>query len=235
MYKIAAIIGGVLLMAGVALAGTVSSLGSTGSPSISQTIPTASRRRCARKTAQSSGAAARPRPEGGRTRPGEDVRERTSAWRPSRPTIAAAAMARDSHGRNAAATTAARRPRPQAATTDSPREDETARGPSPGPSLRRHNPEMSRPKRTHGPARRGRGPRSPSRSRRRSSREGYATRVAGDARRGARARGRAAARPRAARRDAPGRLGLRRLPRAAPAARACRSSCSRPAARRPTA
>jgi hypothetical protein len=34
MYKLAAIIGGVLLMAGVALAGAVTSLGSTNSPSI---------------------------------------------------------------------------------------------------------------------------------------------------------------------------------------------------------
>jgi hypothetical protein len=42
MYKIAAIIGGVLLMAGVAFAGTVSSLGSPSSPTIGQTIPTAS-------------------------------------------------------------------------------------------------------------------------------------------------------------------------------------------------
>src|SRR3954452_10957277 len=42
MYKIAAIIGGVVLMAGVALAGTVTSLGSAASPSIAQTIPTAS-------------------------------------------------------------------------------------------------------------------------------------------------------------------------------------------------
>jgi hypothetical protein len=42
MYKIAAIIGGVLLLAGVALAGTVSSLGAASTPSISQTIPTAS-------------------------------------------------------------------------------------------------------------------------------------------------------------------------------------------------
>jgi hypothetical protein len=41
MYKLAAIVAGVLLMAGVALAGTVSSLGSTGSPTIGQTIPTA--------------------------------------------------------------------------------------------------------------------------------------------------------------------------------------------------
>jgi hypothetical protein len=42
MYKIAAIIGGLLLMAGVALAGTVSSLGAANTPSIGQTIPTAS-------------------------------------------------------------------------------------------------------------------------------------------------------------------------------------------------
>ena len=41
MYKIAAIIGGVLLMAGVALAGTVPSLGSPSSPTIGQTIPSA--------------------------------------------------------------------------------------------------------------------------------------------------------------------------------------------------
>ena len=36
MYKIAAIIGGVLLMAGVALGGTVTSLGSTDSPTLSK-------------------------------------------------------------------------------------------------------------------------------------------------------------------------------------------------------
>jgi hypothetical protein len=42
MYKLAAIIGGVLLMAGVAVAGTVSSLGSPSSPTIGQTIPAAS-------------------------------------------------------------------------------------------------------------------------------------------------------------------------------------------------
>jgi hypothetical protein len=41
MYKIAAIIGGVLLMAGVAVAGTVSSLGSPSSATIGQTIPIA--------------------------------------------------------------------------------------------------------------------------------------------------------------------------------------------------
>jgi hypothetical protein len=41
MTKIAAIIGGFLLMAGVALAGTVSSLGSAGNPAIGSTLPTA--------------------------------------------------------------------------------------------------------------------------------------------------------------------------------------------------
>jgi hypothetical protein len=41
MYKVAAIIGGVLLMAGVALAGTVSSLGAANGPTIGQTIPVA--------------------------------------------------------------------------------------------------------------------------------------------------------------------------------------------------
>ena len=43
MTKIAAIIGGFLLMAGVALAGTVSGLGagSTGNPTIGSTLPTA--------------------------------------------------------------------------------------------------------------------------------------------------------------------------------------------------
>jgi hypothetical protein len=41
MAKIAALIGGLLLMAGVALAGTVSSLGATGNPTIGSTLPTA--------------------------------------------------------------------------------------------------------------------------------------------------------------------------------------------------
>jgi hypothetical protein len=41
MTKIAAIIGGVLLMAGVALAGTVSSLGATDNPTIGSTLPIA--------------------------------------------------------------------------------------------------------------------------------------------------------------------------------------------------
>jgi len=42
MYKLAAIIGGVLLMAGVALAGTVTSLGSSSSPSIGIAQPVGS-------------------------------------------------------------------------------------------------------------------------------------------------------------------------------------------------
>ena len=42
MTKIAAIIGGALLMTGVALAGTVSSLGSGGDQAIGSTLPTAS-------------------------------------------------------------------------------------------------------------------------------------------------------------------------------------------------
>jgi hypothetical protein len=42
MTKIVAIIGGVLLMAGVAMAGTVSSLGSSGDQTIGSTLPTAS-------------------------------------------------------------------------------------------------------------------------------------------------------------------------------------------------
>jgi hypothetical protein len=39
MYKLAAIIGGFLLMAGVALAGTMTSLDSTNSPTIGTTVP----------------------------------------------------------------------------------------------------------------------------------------------------------------------------------------------------
>jgi len=42
MTKIAALIAGVMLMAGVALAGTVSSLGATDNPTIGSTLPTAS-------------------------------------------------------------------------------------------------------------------------------------------------------------------------------------------------
>jgi len=41
VFKLAAIIGGVLLMAGVALAGTLTSLGSTNSPTVATTPPPA--------------------------------------------------------------------------------------------------------------------------------------------------------------------------------------------------
>jgi hypothetical protein len=65
MYKIAAIIGGVLLMAGVALAGTVSSLGSPSSPTIDQTIPAA--------TTTTTPATARQEDRGIEQEPGEDL------------------------------------------------------------------------------------------------------------------------------------------------------------------
>jgi hypothetical protein len=42
MFKIAAIIGGVLLLAGVALAGTVSGLGAADNPTLSSSLPAAS-------------------------------------------------------------------------------------------------------------------------------------------------------------------------------------------------
>jgi hypothetical protein len=74
MYKIAAIIGGVVLMAGVALAGTVTSLGSAASPSISQTIPTAS------VTVRHTDRAAERR--GRANEPGEDVRRADRAAEP---------------------------------------------------------------------------------------------------------------------------------------------------------
>ena len=73
MYKIAAIIGGVLLMAGVALAGTVSSLGSPTSPTISTC-----QQRC--QTAGSDGAqgrktaAAKREARGRANEAGEDLR-----------------------------------------------------------------------------------------------------------------------------------------------------------------
>lgn len=73
MYKIAAIIGGVLLMAGVALGGTVTSLGSTDSPTLSR-LPLA-----ASTTATTTGRDDRGREAEQRGRanePGEDVRGR---------------------------------------------------------------------------------------------------------------------------------------------------------------
>ena len=71
MYKIAAIIGGVLLMAGVAVAGTVSSLGSTSSPSIGQTIPSAA---STTTTLQEDRRGREDEARGRVNEPGEDVR-----------------------------------------------------------------------------------------------------------------------------------------------------------------
>src|SRR5436305_2972071 len=77
MYKIAAIIGGAVLMAGVALAGTVTSLGSAATPSIGQTIPTAS------VTVRHADRAAERR--GRVNEPGEDVRRADRAAEPGEP------------------------------------------------------------------------------------------------------------------------------------------------------
>jgi len=65
MTKIVAIIGGVLLMAGVAMAGTVSSLGSSGEQTIGSTLPAASATLTVRHEAEPRGRAAEA---------GEDVR-----------------------------------------------------------------------------------------------------------------------------------------------------------------
>ena len=74
MYKIAAIIGGVVLMAGVALAGTLTSLGSAATPSIGQTLPAAS------VTVRHADRAAERR--GRVNEPGEDVRRADRAAEP---------------------------------------------------------------------------------------------------------------------------------------------------------
>jgi hypothetical protein len=84
MYKIAAIIGGVLLMAGVALAGTVSGVGSSTSPTIGQTIPITV------TTVRQEDGAAEPERRHGReaeargraNEPGEDVRHEDRATEP---------------------------------------------------------------------------------------------------------------------------------------------------------
>ena len=75
MYKIAAIIGGVLLMAGVALAGTVSSLGSTNGPTIGQAISVASTTTTAR-TRQDDRRGREAEARGRANEAGEDVRHR---------------------------------------------------------------------------------------------------------------------------------------------------------------
>jgi hypothetical protein len=92
MYKIAAIIGGVLLMAGVALAGTVSSLGSTGSPTIGQTIPTAA------VTVRHDDRAAEAR--GRANEPGEDVRREDRAVETEPAGDRGRNRGDDSHGRH---------------------------------------------------------------------------------------------------------------------------------------
>ena len=70
MTKIAAIIGGVLLMAGVAMAGTVSSLGSSNDRTIGSTLPVASATTTVRQDDRGREAELR----GRANEPGEDVR-----------------------------------------------------------------------------------------------------------------------------------------------------------------
>jgi hypothetical protein len=85
MYKIAAIIGGVLLMAGVALGGTVTSLGSTDSPTLSKlplaasataTTATTTGRDDRGREAEQRGRANEPREDvrGRENEPNEDLR-----------------------------------------------------------------------------------------------------------------------------------------------------------------
>ncbi len=79
MFKIAAIIGGVLLLAGVALAGTVTSLGSTDTPSIAS-LPLASTTTAGQhdrgREAEARGRANEPGEDlrGRENEPGEDLR-----------------------------------------------------------------------------------------------------------------------------------------------------------------
>jgi hypothetical protein len=68
MIKIAAIVGGVLLMAGVALAGTLTSLDSTNSPTIGTTPPPAT------STARLEDRGQENEQRGRENEPGEDVR-----------------------------------------------------------------------------------------------------------------------------------------------------------------
>ena len=149
MYKIAAIIGGVLLMAGVALAGTVSSLGAANSPTIGQTIPTASvtvrqedraaerrgREAEARGRANEAGEDVRQEDRGVAVEPGDD-RGRHSGASPTGATAAATTVA-------ASPVTAA-----TAATTDSPRKTRWPAAPLPGRLVVVTIGPMNRPKRT---------------------------------------------------------------------------------------
>jgi hypothetical protein len=72
MFKIAAIIGGVLLMAGVALAGTVSGLGAANSPTLSSPLPAAS------TTARHDDRGREAEVRGRANVPGEDARGRAN-------------------------------------------------------------------------------------------------------------------------------------------------------------
>ena len=79
MFKIAAIIGGVLLMAGVALAGTVSGLGAADNPTLSSSLPAASttaRQDDRGRAAEARGRANEPREDarGRANEIGEDLR-----------------------------------------------------------------------------------------------------------------------------------------------------------------
>ena len=69
MYKLAAIIGGFLLMAGVALAGTMTSLDSTNSPTIGTTVPP-----LVQTSTQQEGRGAENELRGRQNEPGEDLR-----------------------------------------------------------------------------------------------------------------------------------------------------------------
>ena len=94
MFKIAAIIGGVLLMAGVALAGTLTSLDSTNSPTIgTTTLPAIS-------TAQQEDRAPENALERGRANePGEDMRGPCDeAEHANDPSCTGTAAAGDEHG-----------------------------------------------------------------------------------------------------------------------------------------
>jgi hypothetical protein len=83
MTKIAAVIAGVLLLAGAALAGTVTSLGSAGTPTIGSTPPPAS------VTVRQEDRAREREARGRAAEPGEDVRHQDRV-----------ARAGDDHGRH---------------------------------------------------------------------------------------------------------------------------------------
>jgi hypothetical protein len=91
MFKLAAIIGGVLLMAGVALAGTASSLGSTKSPtigSIAEPVTSTARPQDRGREVEQRGRANEPGEDlrGRANEPGEDLRGAiTAAPRAQRP------------------------------------------------------------------------------------------------------------------------------------------------------